>query len=161
MTDSALPAAMVFAALGLMLSFAARTIAAISIALAVLMAFVVSHMGSDTIVHQAATIACWGVISIMAVLTFWPRRWSAPITIAVSVAAGLVAGAVVATAVTPPKLWQAMTVILVVLPATIAVERGYTMVPRVVMSWLLAVAMLAALLPYVVSHPGYIPDHRG
>ena len=161
MTDSALPAAMVFAALGLMLSFAARTIAAISIALAVLMAFAASHVGSDTIVHQAATIACWGVILIMAILTFWPRQWPATVTIAVSGAAGFVAGAVVEAAATPLKLWPTMVVVLVVLPATLAVERGYNIVPRVVMSWLLAVAMLAALLPYVVSHPGYIPDHRG
>lgn len=161
MTDSALPAAMVFAALGLMLSFAARTTAALSIALAVLMAFAANAVAPDTIVHHAATIACWGVILIMAVLTFWPRQWPALVTISVSVAAGFVAGAFVATAATPPKLWQAMLVILVALPATLAVERGYPMFPRVVMSWLLAVAMLAALLPYVVSHPGYIPDHRG
>ena len=161
MTDSALPAAMVFAALGLMLSFAARTIAAISIALAVLMAFAASHVGSDTIVHQAATIACWGVILIMAILTFWPRQWPALVIIAVSGAAGFVSGAVIEAAATPLKLWPTMVVVLVVLPATLAVERGYNIVPRVVMSWLLAVAMLAALLPYVVSHPGYIPDHRG
>ena len=161
MTDSALPAAMVFAAMGLMLSFAARTIAALSIALAVLMAFAASAVASDTIVNQAATIACWGVILVMAVLTFWPRQWPALVTIAVSGAAGFVAGAVIALAATPPKLWLAMLVILVVLPATLAVERGYNIVPRVVMSWLLAVAMLAALLPYVVSHPGYIPDHQG
>jgi hypothetical protein len=155
------PATMVFAALGLMLSFVPRKTAAVGIILAAVLAVAASQAPLGATANDAAIMACWAVLAVLAARTYRPSRAARPSNLAISAAAGLVSGTAIAASATPSTLWQPMLAVLVVIPATIVVERGYAVAPRVVASWLVAVALLAALLPYVVVHPGYVADHRG
>jgi VanZ family protein len=155
------PAAMVFAALGLMLSFVPRNTAVTAVALAVFLALIASQVPIRAAFNDAAIMACWVAIAMLAIRTYWPGRAARLSTLAISAATGIASGIAIAASVAPSALWQPMLASLVVIPATVAVERGYAVAPRVVVSWLVAVAVLAALLPYVVTHPGYVADHRG
>ena len=160
MRDSVVPAAMVFAALGLMLAFVPRKIAAASMMAAIVLAFMASRLRLDETANDVAILLCCAAVSVLAVRTYWPSPLKQLDSLAISAIAGLVSGTTLAASVPPPSLWQPMLASLVVVPAMVAVERGYAIVPRVVASWLVAVAVLAALLPYVVAHPGYVPEHR-
>ena len=155
------PAAMVFAALGLMLAFVPRKTAAASILVAIVLAFLASRLQLDETANDAAIMLCCVAISVLAFRTYWPSPVQRLNGLAISAVAGIVSGTAIAASAPPSSIWQPMLASLVVVPAMAAVERGYAIVPRVVASWLVAVAILAALLPYVVAHPGYVPEHRG
>jgi hypothetical protein len=160
MRDSLVPAAMVFAALGLMLAFVPRKAAAACIGVAVVLALVASQSKFGAPASDPAIMACWAAVSVLAFRTYWPSRTRLN-NLAIAAVAGLVSGFAIAASAAPSALWQPLLGSLIVVPATLAVERGFAVAPRVVVSWLVAVAVLAALLPYVVSHPGYVADHRG
>ncbi len=155
------PAAMVFAALGLMLAFVPRRTGAAGIALAIVLASLASLWNLGAFPNDAAIMTCWGTVAVMAALTYWPRPLARRTNLAVAAIAGIVSGLAITASTTPSSLWQPLLASLIIIPATVAVERGYGVAPRVVASWLVAVAVLAALLPYVIAHPGYVADHRG
>jgi len=48
---------------------------------------------------------------------------------------------------------------LAVLPAEWTVDRRVLIAVRVVASWLIAVALLGAMLQFIPVTPGYLPDH--
>jgi hypothetical protein len=48
---------------------------------------------------------------------------------------------------------------LALLPAVWIVDRRVLIALRVVASWLIAVAMLGAMLQFLPVTPGYMPDH--
>jgi len=48
---------------------------------------------------------------------------------------------------------------LALLPALWIVDRRVLIALRVVASWLIAVAMLGAMLQFIPVTPGYMPDH--
>ena len=48
---------------------------------------------------------------------------------------------------------------LAVLPTVWSVDRRVVMALRVVASWLMAIAMLGAMLQFIPVTPGYLPDH--
>jgi hypothetical protein len=49
--------------------------------------------------------------------------------------------------------------VLVLLPAAWIVRSGAPIVLKVISSWLIAIAMLAATLAWLPVTPGYMPDH--
>ena len=155
------PAAMVFAALGLMLAFVPRKTAAIGLALAIVLASVASLSRVGVAANDVAIMACWGAVLVLAGLTYWPDPAAQLTNIAIAAIAGIVSGIAIVASATPSSFLQPVLASLLIIPATVAVKRGYAVAPRVVASWLVAVAVLAALLPYVVAHPGYVADHRG
>ena len=57
-------------------------------------------------------------------------------------------------------LLPVIAALLLCLPAQFCVARGWAIAPRVVTSWLLAVALLVGAIPHLIVHPGYVPDHR-
>jgi hypothetical protein len=73
--------------------------------------------------------------------------------------AGFWAQAVVALSGTPLDLFAALAVVLLILPAAWLVARGASIAVKVASSWLIAIAMLAAVLPFLPVTPGYLPDH--
>jgi hypothetical protein len=160
MRDSMVPAALVFAALALMLGFTPRKLAAAATALAILAAVLASRLQWQSAYGDAAVLACSVVVAILAVRTYWPRPTDAAAVLFLAALAGVVSGISIALAATPANLWQPILPSVLLVPAWLAVRHGYAVAPRVVMSWLLAVAVLAAILPYVVSHPGYVADHH-
>lgn len=161
MRGGALPAAMVIAALALMLGFVSRKTAVMALAAAAIVAAVVSWLPVPDDLIEAVFLTCWASVIVIALFVYWPRRFHAAAAVGLGVVAGLAAGLVIAAEGAPADLLRALPAALLVIPASIAVSRGYTVAPRVVASWLVAVALLAAIIPYAVVHPGYVPDHMG
>jgi hypothetical protein len=59
----------------------------------------------------------------------------------------------------PVLLCAAAGLVLALLPAAWIVDRRVLIALRVIASWLIAVAMLGAMLQFLSVTPGYIPDH--
>ena len=156
MTDTTVPVAMLFATLGLMLGFAPRHIAMIAIAASLIAAVSVASLPMTYVASVYVFPMIWLMITVLSVFVYWPRLQPPALTVTLAILAGMVGG--VATA---PRSFASLLAISVVVPATVAVVRGYPIAPRVVMAWLLAVTMLSAIMPHVVVHPGYVADHRG
>jgi hypothetical protein len=105
------------------------------------------------------TVCSLGTV-ILVLLIFWPARLSRLIALVLSVVVGVITGLGHSLAAMPQNIYPALAAGALALPALVAIERGYAIAVRVVASWLVAIAVLAALLPYVVSHPGYVSEHR-
>jgi hypothetical protein len=56
-------------------------------------------------------------------------------------------------------LCAAAGLLLALLPASRITDRRVLLTLRVIASWLIAVAMLGALLQFLPVTPGYLPDH--
>jgi len=56
-------------------------------------------------------------------------------------------------------LCAAAGLLLALLPASVIADRRVRLALRVIGSWLIAVAMLGALLQFLPVTPGYLPDH--
>lgn len=55
-----------------------------------------------------------------------------------------------------PAAWLCL---LTLMPAALAVRWRVPIAAKVMSSWLIAIAVLAATLPYLPVTPGYLPDH--
>ncbi len=161
MRGGALPAAMVIAALALTLGFVSRRTAALALGAATVAALLASQMTVPDNWVEAAFLLCWVSIGLISLFVYWPRRVHDGIVVGLGLLAGFATGSVIAAEGTPTDLLRILPAALIVVPASIAVSRGYAIAPRVLASWLVAVALLAAIIPHVVVHPGYVPDHMG
>jgi hypothetical protein len=157
MRGAALPAALLFGALGLLLAFAPRR----WLLPAVILAGVTALMACRLPIHgetiEVAFIGCWISVILLATAAHLPRIdwWLALIA---ALDAGLWSGAVIAGEGASDDLLRAMPALIVCLPAMLAVRLGWRIAVKVVASWLIAIALLAALLPTTAT-PGYMPDH--
>jgi hypothetical protein len=158
--DPSIPVAMLVATLALMLGFTSRRTAGMGLTIATGAALV----SAQTTLPAAWSIALITVCSlgtvILVLLIFWPARLSRLIALVLSVVVGVITGLGHSLAAMPQNIYPALAAGALALPALVAIERGYAIAVRVVASWLVAIAVLAALLPYVVSHPGYVSEHR-
>jgi len=87
-----------------------------------------------------------------------PRRKGA-LALPLAANAGVWAGGVIAVTGAPGDLVAALPWALVALPGVCLAETRAAIALKVVASWLIAVAGLAALLPFLPVTPGYLPDH--
>ena len=156
MTDTTVPVAMLFATLGLMLGFVPRRTAVIATAASLVVVVGVTVLSVPDVSAAVGFPMIWLMIAVLSVFVYWPRFQSPALTFTLAILAGMVGGVAIA-----PQSFSPLLAIFVVVPATVAVVRGYAIAPRVIMAWLLAVTMLGAILPHVVAHPGYVADHRG
>lgn len=160
MRGAGISAGLLLAALAFALAFLPRRIAAGGALLAGLAAL------AGTYLPPAANLdliyaGCWVSLVIAALGVYWPRAlqrvpWLAAV---LALDCGIWAGLVMASepaAARPP--WS-LAALLLVIPASLCIERGWTIAPRVVTSWLLAVALLVGAIPHLVIHPGYVRDH--
>lgn len=100
----------------------------------------------------------WMSIIITALATYRrPDRSRVP-SLALAINAGVWAGAVTASFGSAQDLLRILPLILLVLPAGWIVARGASIALKVVASWLVAIAVLIAVLP-IVTTPGYVQDH--
>ena len=108
---------------------------------------------------DAGHLACWISIIACGAVAYAPHGVSARFAIALAAGAGVSAGAVV-TRGDAPKLFVLVALVAVVtLCAARAAARHVPIAPKVVASWLIAVALLATLLQMLPVTPGYLPDH--
>lgn len=161
MTGTAVAAGLLLAVLACALAFLPfRT--AVAGAVIAAAATVVAAWTIKPVEEDIALIMCWVSLAIAAFCVFWPRyaqQRIVPVLLFCAMAgswAGLVLGR-------PDGVGQAAvvaTTLLLTFPAAICVKRGWVIAPRILTSWLLAVALLAGTIPHLVDHPGYVPDHR-
>jgi hypothetical protein len=157
MRGGALPPALLCAALGLGLASAEEKAALLGLAVLVVTACGIALAPVPGISPDAAFLGCWTSIIVSAAIVHGPRTLREKAALALSLNAGVWAGAVIALA--PADLLEALPLALCVWPATWARRRGQAIVLKVLASWLIAVALLAATLQFLPVTPGYLPDH--
>ncbi len=158
MRGGALPPALLCAALGLALAFAPRRALPACLAGLALAALAASFLPLDEAWIEAVFLGCWASVVLAAASVHLPGGLGGRTALVLSVNTGFWAGAVVAAAGGRADLLKALPLALLCFPAAWLVARGRGVVVKVVASWLIAVAVLAATLPLVAT-AGYEPDH--
>jgi len=104
-------------------------------------------------------MGCWMSLAATAMLVHLPCGVRPRGALALSINAGLWSGAVIALAGSPLDLYKALLCVPVLLPAVALTVGRAPIVAKVISSWLIAVAVLAATLQCLPVTPGYMPDH--
>jgi hypothetical protein len=159
MRGGALPPSLLAAALGLALASAPPRVWAWSlVALGAAMA-----MSSSTTLPsgwlEIVFLGCWTSTAVTAASVHLPRGPGSRGAIVLSINAGIWSGAVVALSGSRPDLVKSACCILLALPISWLVARRASIALKVASSWLIAIAILAAALPFLPVTPGYLPDH--
>ena len=158
MNGGALPYVLIFAAVGLALTFAESRLAWRSIAGLALAALLFSFAPLPANLQQPVFIGFWLSVIGTAVLAVAAREFSHPLAIAAAVNDGAWAGALASVSESRAALAFALPISLLFLAGKWFMRRGYGIVPRVLSSWLIAVAALAMFVSLVPT-PGYEADH--
>jgi hypothetical protein len=148
-----------FAALGLALAFAPPRARAWGLVLLMATLTALSFVRFSRDWLETAFLGCWASVAVTAAavhIPYGPRMAGA---LLLSVNAGIWASAVVALSGTRLDLVEAVPCALLVLPASWLVAKRASIAIKVASSWLIAIAMLAAVLPFLAVTPGYLPDH--
>jgi len=159
MRGGVVPPALLFVALGLALAFAPRSARAPSL-LALL-----GTLGAFTLLPvprawlEGVFLGCWISVIATAASVHLVRGLSGRVALALSVNAGVWASAVVSLSGSRFDLLRALPCVLILLPASWFVVRHAPIPVKVVSSWVIAVAVLAATLQFLPVTPGYLPDH--
>lgn len=159
MRGGALPPAILCASLGLALAAAERELCRLGIFAVVAAAGALAWVRLPASWTDGIFLGCWSSIVFNAGHTHLagpPRRIS---TLLLCCNTGIWAGAVISVAARKADLLLALACTLTVLPASWAVRRGGSIAVKVLSSWLIAVAILAATLQFLPVTPGYLPDH--
>lgn len=159
MRGGALPPALLCAALGLALGFAPRRAWPVSLAILVAVAVGASWLKIPPAWIDGVFAGCWISVVLAAASVHLPGGMGRNTALALSANTGLWCGAVIAAAGTQVDLIEALPLALLCLPAGWLVGRGWGVAVKVVSSWLIAIALLAAFLPVTTPTPGYAPDH--
>lgn len=101
----------------------------------------------------------WASVASTAAAVHLPRRLPAGGAVGLSINAGLWSGAEVALAGSRIDILKALTCVLLIFPAAFIVDGRASIVVKVISSWLVAIAILAAALQFLPVTPGYLPDH--
>jgi hypothetical protein len=159
MRGGVVPPALLFVALGLALAFAPRRAWAPSL-LALL-----ASIGAFTFLPvphawlEGVFLGCWISVVATAASVHLIRGLSVRAAFALSLNAGVWASAVVSLSGSRFDLLKALPCVLILLPASWFVVRHASIPVKVVSSWVIAVAVLAATLQLLPVTPGYLPDH--
>jgi hypothetical protein len=156
------PPALLFAALACALAFALagrRWPAQFTILLAALAtALAAAQLPLPVKWIEGVFLGLWASTVVTAALVHFPRRLGGAAPLVLAINAGLWAGAATAIAGSTRDIATAAPWLALAVPGAwlVATKRGVAV--KVVSSWLIAIAVLAAVLP-IVPTPGYAPDH--
>ncbi|CAN5444811.1 hypothetical protein BH10PSE5_BH10PSE5_12190 [soil metagenome] len=159
MRGGALPPALLAAALSFALAFAPRRSLTWAPPIFVLAAFGASFVHLDKRWDDGVFLGCWISVVLSAAAVHLPRGLNQPTALLLALNAGVWAGTIIAVAGGPLDLAKALPWVLLALPGAWLVSRGWGLGIKVVSSWLIAVAILAATLPTTTPTPGYAADH--
>jgi len=153
------PPALLFAALGLALAFAPRSVWAPSLLAlcATLGAF--SFLPVPQVWREGVFLGCWITVIATAASVHLVRGLSPGAALALSLNAGVWASAVVGLSGSRLDLLKALPCVLILWPASWVVRRHAAVAVKVLSSWVIAVAVLAATLQLLPVTPGYLLDH--
>lgn len=159
MRGGALPPSLLFAALGLALAFAPRSVWAPSLLalLATLGAFAFLPVPQTWL--EAAFLGFWISVIATAASVHVANGLRPRAAVTLSANAGVWASVVIALSGSRLDLLKALPWMLIVLPASWAIGRRASIPVKVVSSWIIAIAVLAATLQLLPVTPGYLPDH--
>lgn len=161
MTGTAIAAGLLLAVLACALAFLPLRTALAGAGLAT-GATLIGAWTIESVEKDVALAGCWISLAIAALCVYWPRYAQQRIVLVLlfCAVAGFWAGLVLGQPDNGSHATAIVAVLLLTLPAAICVRREWAVAPRILTSWLLAVALLAGTIPYLVDHPGYVPDHR-
>ena len=159
MRGGALPPALLCGAIGLALAFAPRrawlpSLVTLAIATAALAVLLIPRKWLEGVF-----LGCWVSVAATAATVHLPRGLTVRSAVALSLNAGVWSGAEVGLAGSRFDIVKALVCILLLIPASFIVRRRAPIIVKVVASWLIAVAVLAATLQFLPVTPGYLPDH--
>lgn len=157
MNGGVLPALLVATAFAL--ANASGAFRALALVVFVVIAAIVALVPIPASRSDAAHLACWISIVACGASAYAPDTLRSRFAIALAAGAGAAAGVVIAVADEPVMVALVPPVAGVAMLAARAAARHVPVAPKVVASWLIAVALLATLLQLVPVTPGYLPDH--
>jgi hypothetical protein len=108
---------------------------------------------------EAIFLGCWISVIATAASVHVHRGLLPFAALALSLNAGVWASAVVTLSGSRLDLLKALPCVLIFLPASWIARRYHSIPVKVVSSWVIAVAVLAATLQLLPVTPGYLPDH--
>lgn len=158
MRGGALPPALLCAALGLALSFAPPRARWTGLLVLVAVAIAASLPTLGDRWREAIFLGCWVSVILAAAAVHLPGGLGPRATLSLAANAGLWTGLVIGAAGQPLDLAKALPAALLCLPGAWLVQGRRQIALKVLSSWLVAVAILAASLPLVPT-PGYQADH--
>ena len=159
MRGGALPSTILCTALGLALACAERQAARLGILTAVTAALAVAWVRLPAAWVDAAFLGCWSSTVLNSLRVYLAESSGRTATLLLCANAGVWTGSVISVAGQKTDLLLALPCALTLLPASWAVRRGWSIALKVLCSWLVAVAILAATLQLLPVTPGYLPDH--
>jgi hypothetical protein len=159
MRGGALPPALLCAALGLGLASAETKAVLLGLGALVVAACAIALAPVPAVWADDAFLGCWTSIIASAAIVHSPQTLRYKAAFAISLNAGVWTGALIALAPSKDELLEALPLALCAWPAAWARRRGQAIVLKVLASWLIAVAVLAATLQFLPATPGYLPDH--
>ena len=160
MRGAVLPAALLCLAFVFMLAFApgrARVPALVTAVGALIAGLLI---GWPPQWHEAAFLTAWASIIAMSASVHLPqsaRVWKS-LALVFGAVTGFSIAAVIAYEGRVSDLARVLPVLFAYAPARFIANRGWAIAVKVAASWLIAVAILAALLPLAPT-PGYVRDH--
>lgn len=158
MRGGLLPPALLAAAFGFALAFAPRGVRWPSLGVFVAAALGVRAARLPAAWEETIFLGLWTSAILTALLVHLPRGVPAPLALGAGANAGLWVGAVTGIAGGPRDLLLALPFALLFLPGAWLARRNLGIAVKVAASWVVAVAVLAAMLPLTPT-PGYKPDH--
>ncbi len=159
MRGGALPPALLCAAVGLALAFAPRRAAVPSLVTLITTTVVLATLPIQGEWLEDVFLGGWVSVAATAATVYLPRGLTSRSAVALSLNAGFWSGAEVALAGSRLDIVTALAGSLLFLPAAFIVDWRAPIMIKVVASWLIAVAVLAATLQFLPVTPGYLPDH--
>lgn len=166
MNADTLAPSLLCAAHGLAMGFAPARARRMGMAFTAVAAIAVAAIGAYVIrpawVAMAAgqgAQACWFGVAVCAAGVYLPAGVVRRIAPLLAVGVGLCCGIAMSWQGDAVGLLRAWPWLLLSCPAAWLIDRGAAIAVKVVCSWLLAVAVLAATLAWLPVTPGYVPDH--
>ena len=158
MRGGSLPPALLFAALAFALAFAPRRAVLPALGVVVVMALVSSRLTFSARWQDAIFFGLWAGVVGSALTVHLPGGPGPRVALLLAANAGIWAGVVIGASGAPLDLARAALALLVIVPARWLAATRARIAVKVVASWLVAVAILAATLP-IGPTPGYVQDH--
>jgi hypothetical protein len=154
-----LPAALLFAALGLALAFTHRRNWVPSLLAMLGPMEAVTYLPLPHGWSEGVLLGCWISVIATAASMHLVRGLGIRVALALSLNTGVWAGAVTSLYGSRLDVLRVLPAVLILLPASWVAGRYTSIAIKVVSSWIIAVAVLAATLQFLPVTPGYLPDH--
>lgn len=159
MRGGVLAAALLCAALGIALAFAPARSRPACLVLLMASSATAFALGAPASLSGAVFLVGWLSVMACAASVHLPKGLPAALAILLSIDAGLCAGALIALegrGLDLPLAWCGAGTLAL---SALAVRWRLAIAAKVASSWLIAIAVLAAALPFLPVTPGYLPDH--